>query len=262
MCYEDKDRPPAPPVTAGEARTEDLVLTAADGNRFAAFAAEPSAPARSQIIIYPDVRGLHGFYKDLALRFAEVGIRAVAFDYFGRTAGLTARDDSFEFMPHVQQLTAAHVFADAQAALEYLGQGKEGDPAPQAVFIVGFCMGGSLSLLSATQHSSLIAHHYRLGGVIAFYAGMSRDFGGYGNVLDKATEVKRPVLGLFGGADQGIPAAQVEELDSRLDEAGVPHEIVIYPDAPHSFFDRKATEYAEASADAWRRMLAWVEKYS
>jgi carboxymethylenebutenolidase len=70
------------------------------------------------------------------------------------------------------------------------------------------------------------------------------------------------VLGLFGGADQGIPAAQVEELDSQLDRAGVPHEIMTYPDAPHSFFDRKAAEHADASADAWRRMLAWINTYS
>jgi carboxymethylenebutenolidase len=198
------------------------------------------------------VRGLHGFYKDLAIRFAEVGVRALALDYFGRTAGRTARDDSFEFMPHVQQLRAPTFFTDAQAALDYL---RRGEGATQPVFVVGFCMGGSLSLLSATQE-------FGLSGVLAFYAGMSRDFGGYGTALDHATEVKCPVLGLFGGADPGIPTTQVEELDARLDQAGVPHEIVIYPDAPHSFFDRKATEYAEASADAWRRMLTWMERHS
>ncbi|HKP51459.1 MAG TPA: dienelactone hydrolase family protein [Chloroflexia bacterium] len=250
MCYDDKARPPMPP-TRGEAQGEDLVLAAADGNRFAAFLAKPGSPTGAQIIIYPDVRGLHGFYKDLALRFAETGVRALAIDYFGRTAGLTPRDDSFEFMPHVQQLQLSSFFADVQAALDYLWQG---DGAAQSTFVVGFCMGGSLTLLSATQD-------FGFAGAIAFYAGMSRDFGGYGTALDRATEVKYPVLGLFGGADPGIPAAQVEELDVRLDEAGVPHEIISYPGAPHSFFDRKATEYADASADAWRRMLAWIEKY-
>jgi len=251
MCYDDKDRVPVPPVS-GEAHGEDLILTAADGNRFTAFLARPGNPTGAQIIIYPDVRGLHGFYKDLALRFAETGVQALALDYFGRTAGVTARDDSFEFMPHVQQLTVPAVFLDAQAALDYL---RQAEGATQPVFVVGFCMGGSLSLLSATQD-------FELAGVIAFYAGMSRDFGGYGTALDKATEVKYPALGLFGGADPGIPPSQVEELDSRLDQAGVPHEIVVYPGAPHSFFDRKATEYADASADAWRRMLAWVNTYS
>ncbi|MDQ3705363.1 MAG: dienelactone hydrolase family protein [Chloroflexota bacterium] len=251
MCYDDKARPPMPPTTGGQVRTEDLVLTAADGNSFAAFLAEPSNPSGAQIVIYPDVRGLHGFYKDLALRFAETGVRALAIDYFGRTAGLTARDDSFEFMPHVQQLTVPTFFQDVRAALDYLGQGHA---AGRATFVVGFCMGGSLVLLSATQD-------FNLAGGIAFYAGMTRDFGGYGTALQHADQVKYPVLGLFGGADAGIPVAQVEELDARLDQSRAPHEIVIYPDAPHSFFDRKATDYAEASADAWRRMLLFIETF-
>jgi carboxymethylenebutenolidase len=251
MCYDDKARPPLPPTPAGTAEGQDLVLTAADGNRFAAFLAQPGSPTGAQIVIYPDVRGLHGFYKDLALRFAETGVRALAIDYFGRTAGLTSRDDSFEFMPHVQQLGIPGFFADVQAAFDYLRQGTENT---QATFVVGFCMGGSLTLLSATQD-------FGFAGVIAFYAGMSRDFGGYGTALAHASEVKCPVLGLFGGADPGIPPAQLEELDAQLDKAGVPHEIVTYPDAPHSFFDRKATEYADASADAWRRMSTFIETF-
>jgi carboxymethylenebutenolidase len=152
-------------------------------------------------------------------------------------------------MPHVQQIQLPTFFSDVQASLDYLRQGAGAD---QPVFVVGFCMGGSLAIVSATQE-------FGFAGVIAFYAGMSRDFGGTGTALDRASEVKYPLLGLFGGADSGIPTAQVEELDTRLNQAGVPHEIVIYPGAPHSFFDRKATEYADASADAWRRMLEWIE---
>src|SRR6476646_2229030 len=104
MCYDDQARPPVPPGDATPANGEDIVLTAADGTQFAAYFATPSNPSGSQIIIYPDVRGLHQFYKELALRFAEVGVTALALDYFGRTAGLTSRDDTFEYMPHVQQL--------------------------------------------------------------------------------------------------------------------------------------------------------------
>jgi carboxymethylenebutenolidase len=251
MCYEDKDRPPVPPTTNGEAQVRGLVLTSADGTQFAAYLAEPTNPTGAQIVIYPDVRGLHGFYKDLVLRFAETGVRALAIDYFGRTAGLTARDDAFEYMPHVQQLEISNLFADIQAGFDYLREGTTGE---QPVFVVGYCLGGSLALLSGAQRSDLA-------GVIAFYAGMSRDFGGYGTALDHATEIKCPVLGLFGGEDHGIPESQVHELDARLDQAGVPHEIITYPGAPHSFFDRKATEYAEASADAWRRMLSWIERF-
>lgn len=254
MCYDDNARPPLPP-SRGEAQGEELVLTAEDGNRFAAYLAQPSNTSRAQIVIYPDVRGLHGFYKDLALRFAEAGVGALAIDYFGRTAGASARDDSFEFMPHVQQLRAPSFFTDVRAALGYLREGAgSSSGAGEATFVVGFCMGGSLALLSATQD-------FGLAGAIAFYAGMTRDFGGYGTAFDHAAEVRYPVLGLFGEADPGIPVAQVEALDARLDQAGIPHEIVIYPGAPHGFFDRKAAEYAEASADAWRRMLGFIEEY-
>jgi carboxymethylenebutenolidase len=112
-------------------------------------------------------------------------------------------------------------------------------------------MGGTLSFMTGTQQLPLA-------GVIGFYAGMSRDFGGAGTLLDRAPGIKYPALGLFGGADQGIPAEQVERFDQELDTAGVEHEIVTYAGAPHSFFDRKATEFADASADAWERVLGFV----
>src|ERR1051326_2145584 len=120
MCYDNDARPPLPPEEAGKAHGEDIVLTAEDGNRFAAYIARPEHPTGAQVVIYPDIRGLHQFYKDLALRFAEVGVKALAIDYFGRTAGLSARDDSFEFWPHVQQLKLQTFFTDIRAALEYL----------------------------------------------------------------------------------------------------------------------------------------------
>src|SRR5947208_911141 len=102
MCYADTDRPPLPPGEAGQADGRELVLTGADGNRFMAYAADPATAGAAQVLIYPDVRGLHGFYKDLALRFAGAGVRALALDYFGRTAGIGPRDDTFEYQPHVQ----------------------------------------------------------------------------------------------------------------------------------------------------------------
>jgi carboxymethylenebutenolidase len=250
MCYDDNARPPLPPGASGQAHGEDLVLTGEDGNSFAAYLARPSQPGGAQIIIYPDVRGLHQFYKDLALRFAETGVTALAIDYFGRTAGLSARNDQFEYMPHVQQMTFPLFLQDVRAALACLESGKP-------TFIVGFCMGGSLVLLSAGKQN------LGLSGAIGFYAGLSRHFFGTdGSVLDESVRVQTPLLGLFGGADQGIPVEQVQQLDENLDRAGVEHQIVIYEDAPHSFFDRRAADYAAASSDAWTKMLAFIEQYS
>ena len=252
MCYDDNARPPLPPGANGSARGEDLVLQASDGNRFSAYVAHPEHPTGAQILIFPDVRGLHQFYKDLALRFAETGTTALAIDYFGRTAGLTERNDAFEFWPHVQQLNVQTSFNDVQAALAYLRQHNSKQP----IFTVGFCMGGSFSLLAATRD-------FGQAGAIGFYANLSRVFGGSkGSVLDLSSQIRYPVLGLFGGADPGIPATDIQALGTNLDRAGVEHEIVVYPDAPHSFFDRRSADFAAASSDAWSHVLSFIKVHT
>ena len=250
MCYDDQARPPIPPGKTGQAHGEQIVLTASDNNHFYGFAALPAGHAQSAVVIYPDVRGLHQFYRDLALRFAEIGIAAIAIDYFGRTAGLTSRDEGFEYMPHAQQVRLPTFTLDVKAAVAYLHE-KLGPET--AVFVVGFCMGGSLTLLTGTNRE------LGLSGLIPFYAGVTRDFGGAGTALDHATQVVYPVVGFFGGADQGIPESAVHELDKRLDQAGVAHRLTIYPGAPHSFFDRRSADFAQASADAWLRLLTFIQ---
>lgn len=249
MCYDDNARPPQPPGVTGAAHGEDVTLTADDGNRFAAYIALPSGTPTAQVLILPDIRGLHQFYKELALRFAEIGIAAIAMDYFGRTAGLTSRDESFEFRPHVEQLRLPTIVADERASLAQL-QASTGRS--DNSFTIGFCLGGTLSFISGTQNMDLA-------GVIGFYAGMSRDFDGSGTLLQRAPSITVPALGLFGGADQGIPTEQVEAFDQALDTAGISHEVIIYPGAPHSFFDRRSADFAEASADAWRQVLDFIK---
>lgn len=254
MCYDDNARPPLPPGEAGPAHGHDGVLTAADGNQFAAYLAHPADhSSNAQIIIYPDVRGLHQFYKDLAMRFAEVGVTAIAIDYFGRSAGLTSRDDSFEYMPHVQQMKLESFTQDVQAAQDEL---RKRNPSGQATFTVGFCMGGTLSYTTGMDKSLGFA------GIIGFYAGMSRNFGGAGTILDRAEEVTYPSLGLFGGADQGIPVSNVQKFDEKLNGTGIEHTIIIYENAPHSFFDRRYTEFASESADAWQQVLSFISAHT
>src|SRR2546430_1967927 len=105
MCFDSDSSPPIPVISGAAISHDDLVLEAPDGNRFAAFAASPDEPATTGVVILPDVRGLYRFYEELALRFAERGYAAAAFDYFGRTAGVAKRGDDFEYMQHVQQTT-------------------------------------------------------------------------------------------------------------------------------------------------------------
>jgi carboxymethylenebutenolidase len=247
MCYAPDASPPDAPVAKRAAQGEELVLTTDNGVQFAAYYARADKSDGAQVLIYPDVRGLHHFYKQLALRLAEAGVEALAIDYFGRTAGLEPRDESFDHMAHVQQITLPQFFEDVSAALKYLRAGN-GKP----TFVLGFCMGGALTLLTGTQN-------FPIAGLIPFYSGFTRVFpGAQGTTLELASQIHYPVLGLYGGADQGIPTSAVEQLDRELDKAGVEHELLIYPGAPHSFFDRKYEEFAEASADAWRRVLTFI----
>src|SRR2546422_11181031 len=135
MCFDRDSLPPIPVISGAAVSHDDLVLEAADGNRIAAFAATPDEPATTGIVILPDVRGLYRFYEELALRFAERGYPAVAFDYFGRTAGVEKRDDDFDYVPHLEKVTAQEIQNDVGAAV-----GKLRDLGVKNVFTVGFCM--------------------------------------------------------------------------------------------------------------------------
>jgi carboxymethylenebutenolidase len=253
MCHEHAARPPRPPIAggAGLSSAEDLVLRGADRNRFAAFLARPDAAGGPGVMIIPDVRGLHPFYKDLAVRFAEAGACAIAIDLFGRTAGVEPHPPGFDFWPHVQQLSPDGVGHDTAAALQHLR--SSAGCAVERVYSVGFCMGGRISFNQAWRE-------HGLDGVIGFYGGPQ----GRGPDDDTAPVRLAPryrckVLGLFGGADEAIPADAVEDFRRTLDAAGVPNELVVYDGAPHSFFDMRFDEHREACDDAWRRMLRFID---
>jgi carboxymethylenebutenolidase len=248
VCHGPDSAPPIEAIRGAAVSHDDLVLESADGSRFAAFIATPDEASGNAVVILPDVRGLHRFYEELALRFAERGHVAIAIDYFGRSAGVSKRGDDFEYMPHVEQTTQDGIQADVGAAIERLR------PTSRAIFTVGFCFGGRNSWLAA-------AGGHGLAGAIGFYGrpGPARD--GKPGPTARAAELDAPILALMGGADAGIRPEDVEAFEHALDEAGVEHEVVVYPGAPHSFFDRKQAEFADASEDAWRRTLAFVERH-
>ena len=250
MCFDLDSTPPVPAISGAAVSHEELVLEAADGNRFAAFVAAPEEHARVGVVILPDVRGLYRFYEELALRFAERGYAAVAFDYFGRTAGAEKRGDDFEYMPHVQQTTPESVQADVAASVAALRS-----PGCETIFTVGFCMGGRHSWLAA-------ASGHDLAGAIGFYGRPGPGNDGSPGPAQRAAEMTAPVLALQGGDDPGIPVEESQAFDEALTAAGVEHEVVVYPGAPHSFFDRKYEDFAADSEDAWNRVLAFIGRYS
>ena len=238
MCHGDDARPPEPPVTGPLGAHGDLTLTSADGTAFMAYAALPEQPEAAGVVILPDIRGLHQYYKDLADTFARAGFSTVAIDYFGRTAGMGARDETFVFRPHVEQTTPETVDADVTAAIAYLRSPAGGGAT--RIFTVGFCFGGSNSWRQAASQDGLA-------GAVGFY-------GQPGRARAYVNEMRAPLLLLVAGEDF-TPLEEFQAFDQELTTAGVPHRMVVYPGAPHSFFDRSFAEHREACADAWRQML-------
>ncbi len=239
MCYGDDARPPAPPVSGPVGDHGDLVLTSRDATHFAAYHAQPGAPSSRAIVILPDVRGLHTFYKELALRFAEAGVHAIAFDYFGRTAGLTGRDEDFVYLPHVEQTTRQGIADDTAASISWMREHAN----VESVFSVGFCFGGSNSWAqSAAGHG--------LAGCMGFYGRPSR-------VADLLPQMRSPVLMLAAGADF-TPVEEVELFAKQARAAGVEVAVEVFPGAPHSFFDRTFAEHRDACDKAWRDMLSFM----
>jgi carboxymethylenebutenolidase len=249
MCFDLDSEPPIPVISGASVEHDDLVLEAADGNRFAAFRALPDDAGATGVVILPDVRGLYRFYEEVALRFAERGQAALAIDYFGRTAGVSKRRDDFDYREHVQQTQPTLVQEDVGAAVRHLA-----DLGCTSIFTVGFCFGGRTSWLAA-------ASKHGLKGAVGFY-GHPGERNGVAGPTQRAGDIAAPILALQAGDDQNITAADNAQFDEALTAAGVEHEIVSYEGAPHSFFDRKQEEFADASEDAWGRVVRFVERYA
>ena len=250
MCHDHDSRPPIRPIAGGALDSREVTRTASDGTRLTAFEARAATPSGAAIVVLPDVRGLHAFYVELALRFAENGIDAVAIDWFGRTAGLGLRKEGFDHTTHIGEVDWRGVSADIAAGAAHA------KTLAGSVFTIGFCFGGRNAFLSTTLGLGLA-------GAIGMYGppvGAGR--GGSPAPVDVAGEIASPILGLFGGADESIPPAAIAAFDVALTGAGVEHQLKAYPGAPHSFFDRKADQYADASADAWQEILDFIRAHA
>jgi carboxymethylenebutenolidase len=236
MCHSDDSMPPSPPVIGQVAEHGMTTLHASDGNAFAAYRARPAGDRRATLVILPDVRGLHRFYQLLAVRCAEAGFDTVAMDYFGRTNGVSERDDSFDWQTEITKVRPDQVENDVAACIDRTG----GGPA----FTLGFCFGGSQS--------------WRLGASSLPLAGCMGFYGKPAMVASVEPDITHPLLLLVAGSDAATPLSEFHDFDSRLTEAGRDHEMVVYDGAPHSFFDRSYGQWSGACSDAWQRILSFT----
>jgi carboxymethylenebutenolidase len=253
MCTDHDSHPPIDPISGAAIDASSITLKGKDGAAFRGYLAKPEQGTGAGILILPDVRGLHPFFEELALRFAERGIVALAIDYFARTADTDDRGPGFDYMPHVEKTRWENLSGDIKAGVGHL---RSLEPAPRSVFATGFCMGGRLASMSSTLGLGLA-------GVIPFYGwpvGPGR--GGTPAPAEHADRIECDVLAIYGGADEGIPESARKAFDKALDKARVKHETVVYPKATHGFFDKKADQFATESADAWDKALAFIRRHT
>jgi carboxymethylenebutenolidase len=249
VCFDHDSRPPISPRPSGMRDATELILEAEDGNRFAGYLAHANEPTGAGIIVLPDRGGLDEYYPELARRFAEHGADAIAIDYYGRSAGIGDRGPEFDQIRHASATTHATLMMDVRAAAATL----RAQARLTRLYVIGFCLGGRIAFLSAAEAD------LGLSGVIGFYGlPTGRIRNDTPAPADVASTFTCPVLGIFGGADSAIPPEAVRAFDDALAAARVRHRVIAYPGVPHSFFDRKAAEFAEASEQAWLETLAFM----
>ena len=216
-----------------------------------AFAAAPDGDApRGGVVVVQEAFGLTGHIESVARRIAQEGYVAVAPALFHRQGSpVFAYDgDRSELMPAIMALTAEGIAADVDAALAHLAD--QGFPS-ELQGIVGFCMGGTVTFATAARTA--------IGAAVTFYGGgVAEGRFGFPSLVDQASDLKTPWLGLYGDLDQGIPVDDVEALRAAVADAPVEAEVVRYAEADHGFnCDERASFHPESAADAWSRMLAF-----
>lgn len=237
-------------------REEERIVRAGDGADLREFLALPATGfRRGAVLIIHDIWGYTDFYKDLARRITQHGHAAALVDFFGRQGDLpqsmrapertgTKPEAMARAMERAQQLSDERFLADAQTAVDdLLARGAS------KVAGWGFCMGGRLAYVASARVSGLA-------GVVAYY-GHLRAPAGRLTPLRLAGDIKIPVLGIFGGADPGIPAEQIAAFRDALKSN---KEIVVYPGAPHGFLRYGATEHQDAIEDALQRTFRFLSR--
>jgi carboxymethylenebutenolidase len=223
------------------------------GSTMGLYQAEPDGTARGAILVCQEAFGVNDHIQDICDRLAAEGYLAVAPHLFHRSGDPTIDyEDMQTVMEHIMQLRVDGLESDLGSTLDHLGsQGFE----PSRIGVIGFCLGGSVSYLTAARR--------KLGAAVSFYGGgIAEGRFGIPPLVELGASLQTPWLGMFGDLDQSIRVDQVETLRTVVEKAPVPTEIVRYPEAEHGFHCDARSSYHEASAkDAWRRTLEWYDTY-
>jgi carboxymethylenebutenolidase len=235
-------------LTAGEVKVK-----VADGEMPAYRAMPQGKKNLPSVLVVQEIFGVHEHIKDVCRRLAKAGYLAIAPELYARQGDVSKLTNIDEIRPIVARVPDAQVMSDLDAAAAWAAA-NGGDANKLAV--TGFCWGGRIVWLYS-------AHNPKLKAGVAWYGRVEGPPAELQpkNPMDLVRDLKAPVLGLYGGADAGIPNEGVERMRAALKAAGKPSEIHTYPDMPHGFHADYRPSYRKPAADdGWRRMLDWFKK--
>ena len=206
------------------------------------------------VVVVQEIFGVHEHIKDVCRRLAKLGYLAVAPELYARQGDVSKLTEPKQILETVvSKVPDAQVMSDIDATVAWTKKSSKGDDT--RLGITGFCWGGRIVWLYCAHNPSVKAG-------VAWYGRLVGQAGEFQpkHPLDVAAAIKAPVLGLYGGADQGIPVESVEQMRAALKTAGNKSEIVVYPDAPHAFHaDYRPSYRKEPAEDGWMRLHAWFK---
>jgi carboxymethylenebutenolidase len=249
MATERVDAQAITGLVAGE-----MDVPVSDGHLPGYFARPQGAGPFPIVLVVEEIFGVHEYIKDTCRRLAKLGYLAATAELYARIGDLSKMTQMSDIMAVINKAPDATVMTDLDAVAAWAAA-NEGDP--NRLGITGFCRGGRAVWLYA-------AHNPHLKAAVAWYGpigGARTDIQPH-TVMDIAGDIKCPLLGLYGAKDPGIPPADVEAAAAKARAAGIPVEIVEYPDAAHAFHaDYRPSYVRDAAMDGWDRMQAWFHKY-
>ena len=234
----------------------EVKIPVADGEMPAYRAMPASGKSFPVVLVVQEIFGVHEHIKDICRRLAKLGYYAIAPELYARQGDVSKMSDLKEIMSKVvSKVPDSQVMADLDATVEfarkscYINTSKLG--------ITGFCWGGRIAWLYA-------AHNPKVKAAVAWYGRLVGQVDELHpkNPIDLVSSLNAPVLGLYGGADTGIPVESIEKMRQALKDAHKTAEIVVYPDTPHGFHaDYRPSYRQDKAADGWKRLQEWFKKY-
>lgn len=238
-------------LTAGEVK-----IPTADGEMPAYRAAPEKGENFPTVLVVQEIFGVHEHIKDICRRLAKLGYLAVAPELYARQGDVSKMTDFQEIIGKVvSKVPDAQVMSDLDATVAWAKKSGKGDTTKLGC--TGFCWGGRIVWLYAAHNPSLKAGVAWYGRLVGMADGLHPK-----HPLDLVDSLKAPVLGLYGGADMGIPVETVEKMQKALKEAKKPSEIVLYPETPHGFYaDYRPSYRKEKAEDGWKRLQEWFKQH-